>query len=178
MRRLRRKNGTARRSISFEKKLLITPYSPNHYRMDVGRKSLPHDLPLWVDVHGAAFFITCCAKDRALTPLACPETAAGLLESILHQMQIRFWYVHAAMIMPDHAHLVLGFPLETDVAKCIRDWKRWTARAHGFDWQRDFFEHRLRHDESLQEKIQYVLENPVRAALVDDWAGLAFYYIA
>jgi hypothetical protein len=45
----------------------------------------------------------------------------------------------------------------------------WTARAHGFDWQRDFFEHRLRHDESLQEKIQYVLENPVRAALVEDW---------
>ena len=178
MRRLRRKNGTARRSISFEKKLLITPYSPNHYRMDVGRKSLPHDLPLWVDVDGAAFFITSCAKDRALSPLAYPETAAGLLESIRHQMQIRFWYVHAAMIMPDHAHLVLGFPLETDVAKCIRDWKRWTARAHGFDWQRDFFEHRLRHDESLQEKIQYVLENPVRAVLVDDWAGLAFYYIA
>ena len=178
MRRLRRKNGTARRSISFEKKLLITPYSPNHYRMDVGRKSLPHDLPLWVDVDGAAFFITSCAKDRALTPLSHPETASGLLESIRHQMQIRIWFVHAAMIMPDHAHLVLGFSPETDVVKCIRDWKRWTARAHGFDWQRDFFEHRLRHDESLQEKIQYVLENPVRAVLVDDWAGLAFYYIA
>jgi REP element-mobilizing transposase RayT len=142
--------------------------------MDGDRKSLPHDLPLWVDVHGAAFFITCCAKDRALSPLACPKTAAGLLESIRHRMQIRIWYVHAAMIMPDHVHLVLGFLPEADVAKSIRDWKRWTARAHGFNWQRDFFEHRLRHDESLQEKIQYVLENPVRAGLVEDWQDWPF----
>jgi REP element-mobilizing transposase RayT len=142
--------------------------------MDVGRKSLPHDLPLWVDVHGAKFFITCCAKDRALTPFACPETANRLLESIKHRMQIRIWYVHAAIIMPDHVHLVLGFHPETDVAKCIRDWKRWTARAHGFDWQRDFFEHRLRHDESLQQKIQYVLENPVRAGLVKNWRDWPF----
>ena len=54
--------------------------------MDVGRKSLPHELPLWIDVDGAAFFITCCAKDRTLSPLAYPKTAAGLLESIPHRL--------------------------------------------------------------------------------------------
>jgi hypothetical protein len=36
-------------------------------------------------------------------------------------------------------------------------WKRWTARQMGIEWQRDFFEHRLRSDESLREKTDYIL---------------------
>jgi REP element-mobilizing transposase RayT len=142
--------------------------------VQIGRKSLPHDLPLWVDIDGAVFFITCCAKQRESRPFACEKIATGLLESIRHRIQTRIWWVHAATVMPDHVHLVLGFPPETDVVKCIRDWKRWTARVLGFDWQRDFFEHRLRHDESFQEKVQYVLENPVRAGLVEDWRDWRF----
>jgi len=142
--------------------------------MHAGRKSLPHDLPIWVDLHGTVFFITCCAKDRELKPFAREETATGLLESMRHRIQTRIWWIHAAAVMPDHVHMVLSFPPEADVAKCIRNWKRWTARSLGFEWQRDFFEHRLRHDESLQEKIQYILENPVRAGLVEDWRDWRF----
>jgi len=142
--------------------------------MEAGRKSLPHDLPSWVDLHGSVFFITCCAQDRALKPFASHETASGILDSIRHRVQSRIWWGHAATIMPDHVHLVLGFPPETDMVKCVRDWKRWTARAHGFEWQRDFFERRLRHDESFQDKTQYVLENPVRAGLIADWRDWLF----
>ena len=39
-------------------------------------------------------------------------------------------------------------------------------------WQRRFFDHVLRSDESYAEKWNYVRENPVRAGLVksaDDW---------
>jgi len=142
---------------------------PDAFLMDAGRKSLPHDPPIWLDLHGAVFLITCCAKDRQLKPFASPETALGLQDSIRHRVRSRIWWVFAACIMPDHVHLVLGFPPETDLSKIVRDWKRWTSRAHGFDWQRDFFEHRLRHEESFQEKCRYVLENPVRAGLVEDW---------
>jgi REP element-mobilizing transposase RayT len=42
----------------------------------------------------------------------------------------------------------------------------------GIRWQRDFFEHRLRSEESFREKADYVLANPVRAGLVEceeDW---------
>jgi REP element-mobilizing transposase RayT len=102
-------------------------------------------------------------------PFASPETARGIRDSILHRVNSRIWWVHAATIMPDHVHLVLGFPPEANVGKSIRDWKRWTARALRFDWQRDFFEHRLRGEENFQEKTRYVLENPVRAGLIGDW---------
>jgi len=50
--------------------------------------------------------------------------------------------------------------------KAVSDFKRWTAHVGGFHWQRDFFEHRLRGNESMNEKADYILMNPVRAGLV------------
>jgi adenylate kinase family enzyme len=57
----------------------------------------------------------------------------------------------------------------SDVLSC---WKRFVARKTGIEWQKGFFDHRLRQDESLEEKTQYIRMNPVRAGLVqrpEDW---------
>ena len=35
------------------------------------------------------------------------------------------------------------------------------------EWQEGFFDHRLRHDESLEEKTYYIRMNPVRAGLIE-----------
>jgi putative transposase len=66
----------------------------------------------------------------------------------------------------------------------IGNWKSWTSRAikplsrprsapaATTLWQREFFDHILRSNESYAEKWNYVRENPVRAGLVqsaDDW---------
>ena len=56
--------------------------------------------------------------------------------------------------------------------KTLIDWKRYTCIKGGINWQRDFFDHRLRCDESYIEKAYYIRNNPVRAGLVDnpqDW---------
>ena len=56
-------------------------------------------------------------------------------------------------------------------------WKEWTAKEIGVVWQGDFFEHRLRHDESRRQKADYILENPVRKGLVsrpEDWPYVYF----
>ena len=80
--------------------------------------------------------------------------------------------------MPDHVHALLSFPPSTKpLALVIRKWKEWTAKTIGIQWQRDFFEHRLRAEESRREKADYILENPVRAGLVlhpGDWAFVYF----
>ena len=60
----------------------------------------------------------------------------------------------------------------TNVQQIVTSWKRWTARQLGISWQRDFFEHRLRHEESRREKADYILQNPIRknlAASPEDW---------
>ena len=60
----------------------------------------------------------------------------------------------------------------------ILDFKRWTGRFGDVAWQRDFFDHRLRHNESLNEKADYILMNPVRASLVTDPAHWPHVFIA
>ncbi len=74
--------------------------------------------------------------------------------------------------MPDHLHMLIGVPGDGELSKLVRDFKRITARTAKINWQRNFFDHRLRHDESETEKFEYIRENPVRAGLIgpnDDW---------
>ena len=55
--------------------------------------------------------------------------------------------------------------------------EEWTAKEIRITWQDDFFEHRLRHDESRRQKANYILENPVRKQLVsrpEDWPYVYF----
>ena len=68
--------------------------------------------------------------------------------------------------MPDHLHMLVGIEGEDSLSKIIRDFKRATARFAYLNWQRNFFDHRIRRDESLREKEDYIRENPIRAGLI------------
>jgi putative transposase len=84
--------------------------------------------------------------------------------------------------MPDHLHF---FCLSDEAAgavslsRFIAGFKQWTAkrilRAAGASpplWQREFFDHVLRSNESYESKWLYVRENPVRVGLAktaDEW---------
>jgi hypothetical protein len=59
----------------------------------------------------------------------------------------------------------------------ISNWKRFVAGRSGVNWQRDFFDHRIRDHHELEEKTSYILMNPVRKGLcerVEEWPWL--YY--
>ena len=76
------------------------------------------------------------------------------------------------LLMPDHLHGIIAFPREPGMKITVNDWKKYLARNHGVDWQRDFFDHRLRNHHELDEKTSYVLMNPVRWGLCErreDW---------
>ena len=67
------------------------------------------------------------------------------------------------LLMPDHLHMLVGIPGEANLSNLVRDFKRITTRITGIQWRRNFFDHRLRHDESEAEKFEYICQNPVRA---------------
>ena len=143
--------------------------SKNASRQD--RKSLPHAIPNWVG-NAADFFITINCSPRGKNQLALPETASAIERSLLHQQSSGAWWVHMLLLMPDHLHALVSFSHEASLQRTIQNWKRFLARQEGIVWQRDFFDHRLRNNESLAEKWTYIRNNPVRKGLAstpDEW---------
>ncbi len=113
-----------------------------------------------------------------------PESARGLvLRHCLHDHGKKYW-LHAAIVMPDHVHMILsayrdaaGRPF--GLPEILSGVKGASAHAinkllkrKGHVWQDESFDHVLRSDENLAAKEEYVRNNPVRTGFVpraEDW---------
>lgn len=140
------------------------------------RKPLDHT-PHPVARFGADFFITICCQKRGINQLCFPVISETLLTAARHYHDTGQWYLHVFLLMPDHLHALVGLDGDANPAEIIRNFKRATARKTRIQWQRNFFDHRIRHDESFADKADYIFENPVRAGLVktkDSWPHVVF----
>jgi REP element-mobilizing transposase RayT/mono/diheme cytochrome c family protein len=136
------------------------------------RKKLPHEPPRWLHPEDEIFFITICCMPRGKNALCHPDIARRIFNSVEFRNQNNNWYAHLVCLMPDHLHALISFPFEPPMKQIIADWKRFLATKVKTEWQRDFFDHRLRKDESYREKADYIRANPVRAGFVrapEDW---------
>ena len=82
------------------------------------------------------------------------------------------WHCRLMLLMPDHLHALIAFPAEPGMKTTVRFWKRFLSRFHKVQWQRDFFDHRLRDHHQQMAKTEYILKNPVRWGLcerVEEW---------
>ena|SRR5215218_4805914 len=142
------------------------------------RLSLPHGVPYWVDPQKEIYFITINCAVRGANQLALPQIAQSIFETVEHRQKIGLWWPYLFLVMPDHVHMLLSFPPSgKTLQSVVSQWKQWTAKQIGIEWQRDFFEHRLRRDESHREKADYILNNPLRKGLVaraQDWPFVYF----
>jgi len=138
------------------------------------KRKLNHDIPPWV-VEDAVFFITVCCRQRNVNSLAKPEIADAIRESLAHRQTLRQWWTIYALVMPDHFHALFVFGQGFEMNKVITDWTRFHSRHSKIEWQKDFFDHRIRSEESLDEKIEYIRHNPVvRVSLLDRRTGTMF----
>jgi putative transposase len=141
------------------------------------RVLLPHTPPDYVK-SGAVFFITVCALPRGINTLAPSATWMVLLDAAVHYHRIPRWHLHLLLAMPDHVHLLASFPQEESMRRVVAAWKHYVTRHAPVKWQRDFFDHRLRGDESFDEKAAYIRNNPVRAKLVTNESDWPFMWSA
>src|SRR5262245_42466031 len=79
------------------------------------------------------------------------------------------------VLMPDHIHLFVGLaPDSISLSKWVKSLKNSLSKHLTLrgdpapHWQKGFFDHLLRSDESYEEKWEYVRRNPVRAGWVND----------
>ena len=160
-------------------------YHPSHHHcMDKpndkefpGRKTLPHNPPLGIDISRETFFITICLANRfSKISLAKEDIARPLIDTVAHRNKNHTWWCSTFVVMPDHVHGLFRFPNDSErnrtMQKTMGNWKSWTARSLGIKWQRGWFDHRLRSDEKERETAEYICNNPVRSGLaktVDAW---------
>ncbi len=94
---------------------------------------------------------------------------------LLEELKIGNCSSHVYLFMPDHAHiLVSGNSDDSDIKKCIDSFKKKTGfwlykNKSEHKWQKDYYDHILRKEEDLETLINYILNNPVRIGLVDNW---------
>ena len=108
-----------------------------------------------------------------------PAVAALVARSLLHFNGIRY-RLFAWCLMPNHVHVVVQ-PLEgTSLAAILHSWKSFTAHeaskllvVKGAFWQREYYDHLIRDERDFQRIITYVVNNPLKAHLVDwPWVGV------
>ena len=134
------------------------------------------------------YFITTCTQQRRAI-LAGETVVAVLREEWAKAHDLHGWLVGRYVVMPDHVHFFCAEAPRAGVKplpEFIKRWKEWTAKRlialTGCSppvWQKQFFDHILRHDESYADKWSYVMENPVRAGLVAearDWPWQGFVH--
>ena len=117
--------------------------------------------------------ITCRNRMRCFDHPDFTSSCRDSLEFASHQHKID---VLIYCFMPDHLHLLVQpASAGTNVIDFVQRFKSFTGRLawnHGFQgkiWQPSFYDHILREHEDPMKHIRYIVENPVRAGIVDYW---------
>ncbi len=85
----------------------------------------------------------------------------------------------AYCFMPEHLHLLVEGLENSDLTRLMKKFKQassfdYKRRAGQPLWQRSYYDHVLRGSHEVQPAMEYVLDNPVRAGLVDNWSAYPF----
>jgi len=122
------------------------------------------------------FFVTFCTQERR--KLLATDAVHSAFVAFASQANSRHNVaVDRYVIMPDHVHFFVRRPDDLELGRWVGMLKQTLAKQVAPAgtlpvWQRGFFDHLLRNDESYAQKWNYVRENPVRAGLVtnaEDW---------
>ncbi len=137
--------------------------APAHFH-----RHLPH-----FEGRGDSLFITFSTDNRIKLP---DNARRKILDHILHE-HLKKMAVVCTVVMPDHVHM-LYYPwadsdgrryTKTEIVGSIK-----SVSSHSINkllgrkgpvWQEESFDHVVRNAESFEEKVQYILENPVRNGL-------------
>jgi REP element-mobilizing transposase RayT len=95
----------------------------------------------------------------------------------------RFYDLAAAVVMPNHVHLILKPLGQFDPSRILKGIKGVSARllnqhrnANGQVWQEESWDRILRDVDEFDEKLQYMYDNPVKAGLAADTEAYDGWY--
>jgi len=123
---------------------------------------------------GSVYFVTTSCYDRQRL-FGDPENVRIVFDCLDWLVAHDWIDLHCAIAMPDHLHAVVQLAGRRTLSDVIGSLKRYTGRrirertgiSHPV-WQDQYYDHRVRRDESLRDIIRYCWFNPVRKGLVHD----------
>ena len=120
-----------------------------------------------------AYFIICNTKDGI--KVFHSKEIVDIHLKILKEASLRNGFeVIVYCFMPDHLHFLnIGNNDKSNLITFIKCYKQVSGFAHkkkmGLDlWQKSYYDHILRKEESIEDIVRYILENPVRKDLVNN----------
>ncbi|MEI6862744.1 MAG: transposase [Verrucomicrobiota bacterium] len=121
------------------------------------------------------YFVTCCTQKRrgSLTAI---ETSMLIRSAAVASDALGDTETYAFTVMPDHVHWLFQLGGRLSLGRLVARFKVQTGPVLDIGrlaWQRDFYEHRLRAEESSEAYGRYIFLNPYRAGLLHDatWPG-------
>jgi putative transposase len=135
-------------------------------------------LPHWQLPNSVYFITTRCIKGIDLTPECC-----DIIMDSIQYLDGKKYVLHAAVILTDHFHMIIQ-PMEKDkdayysLSEIMHSIKSFTAHKVGKPlWQHENFDRIIRDKEELIEKIKYIMKNPVKAGLTEDYITYKWLFI-
>jgi REP-associated tyrosine transposase len=147
------------------------------------RRDLPH-----FQQGGSTYFITFrLFKPETAVPLTGEERE--VVKQAILALHERMWRVHMLTVMANHAH-ILATPLRQAPGKWyglsvilqrVKGGSAYRINTHrqttGQLWQRESFDRIIRNETEYLEKATYILNNAVKAEIVEDgWTYDGFWY--
>ncbi|MCI0449794.1 MAG: transposase [Chlorobi bacterium] len=130
---------------------------------------------------GYAYFITICTNENK-SYFKNTEFAIFIVNTIDYRIMLGEVTMYCYCIKPNHIHILLS--LNENYKKSLSVWissfKRYITKIakEKFNiphvWQKNYYDHVVRTDESLTKIAEYILNNPVRRGLVNKWTEYPF----
>ncbi len=133
------------------------------------------------DVKHFHWFDILIAKSQETPKVLSNHEAATHVSDALHFHDDDRYELIAYCIMPNHVHVVICPKQKPDgdvfpLSKITYSWKRYSAtkinktlNLQGSLWQAESYDHLIKDENELYKVMEYVINNPVEAGLVEQW---------
>ena len=142
-------------------------------QLKIKQRKLPH----WT-IEDAVYFVTFTLAEGELSN---PEKEI-VFDHILSGHG-SFYDLLTFVVMPDHVHIVFNLLGNFELKNVMKGMKgvsshfiNQSRRVTGNNWIHESFDRIIRNKEELENIINYILQNPVEAGLVEDGNDYPYYY--
>ncbi|MCF7919240.1 MAG: transposase [Candidatus Cloacimonetes bacterium] len=104
------------------------------------------------------------------------EKVRETVKEALHYNENKRYLLYAYCLMPNHIHILLQPISGNSLSKIMHSLKSYTAHQlkqiisyDKYFWQSENYDHLIRNNDDLINSTNYIINNPVKAGLVESW---------